>query len=73
VVEGARLESVCASNRTVSSNLILSAKKKEWSSDHSFFLRGCDLNSRASVYWRDRGFGVVNEAKESTEGIFLSE
>ena len=25
VVEGARLESVCASNRTVSSNLILSA------------------------------------------------
>ena len=26
MVEGARLESVCASNRTVSSNLILSAK-----------------------------------------------
>ncbi len=28
MVEGARLESVCASNRTVSSNLILSANKK---------------------------------------------
>lgn len=28
VVEGARLESVCAGNRTVSSNLILSARRK---------------------------------------------
>ncbi len=49
MVEGARLESVCASNRTVSSNLILSAMKKDVHLDIFFHVeittrtRGCQL------------------------------
>ena len=38
VVEGARLESVCAGNRTEGSNPFLSANKKDWPLGRSFLL-----------------------------------
>ena len=38
VVEGARLESVCASNGTAGSNPVLSAKKNDQTFVWSFFL-----------------------------------
>jgi hypothetical protein len=66
VVEGARLESVCASDGTAGSNPVLSAKINNVHLGVIYFAR-IPGSEPALLQSKSPRFGAVNEAKESAQ------